>query len=445
RDARLARIPVVAMSGDLSPQAAAIDAAAYLPKPLDHTALVLTVRNIATDLQRRRDVARASELQRLVSLGALVGGIAHEINNPLAFVTGNVDILQRQLFGMGGSALVEPHARANALHALNRVRTGIDRIAHVVGSVSMFAFADSGRVEPTDVHEVLESSLQIVSNELRHCARVERCYEAVPHVRANPASLGQVFLNLLLNAVFAIREHEQIGHVIRVESATRGEHVVITFTDSATTLRPGAEVQVFDPLASEDGTGRMGLRFGLAVTHELVEAMGGTIELEALEPAGVAFRVVLPCCDRISRPPPPLPAYSKRADHLGKRPRILVVDDDPLVCELFEEMLYEDFEVTALTVPLQALAALRGGQFDLILCDVMMPDLDGLALYERATLARPELRERFVFVTGGAFSARARGALRKTQRPVLQKPCYRHELLDTIHATLKVAAPAFGS
>ena len=436
KDPRWADIPVIALSGDLSPQAEAVDATAYLTKPLDEPTFLRTLRNIATELQRRRQVARASEVQRLVSLGTLVGGIAHEINNPLTFVSGNLDALQRQLDGLRATAGCDPAEMATALHALERVRTGIDRIAAVVNTVSMFAFGDSAVLETVDVHEVLEASLQVAANELRHCARLERAYAAAPRVRANRASLGQVFVNLLLNAVFAIREHELTGHVVRVESRTSGEHVAITIADSASTLEPGVGARIFDPLTSDSTAGRMGLRFGLAISRELVEAMGGSIELQANEPAGTIFRVLLPSCGRISYPPP-TPAAEPVVSESSQRPRVMVIDDEPLVCELLEALLSDEYDVTSFTAPLDALSVLLHHPFDVVLCDVMMPELDGLALFERASSARADLLGRFVFITGGAFTDRARSALRATDRPVLRKPCRRSDLVEAVEATLK--------
>ncbi len=433
REASWANIPVLAMSGDHSPQAEAIDCAAYLSKPVDQRALLDAVQRIQAQLARNRALARASEVQRLVSLGTLVGGVAHEINNPLTFMGASLTTLQRQLTG---ELPLDASARASVQHAVESIRVGLERVAAVVKSVSLFAFAEPRPVESLDVHEVLEASLQVASNELRHCARVVRDYTPVPRVRGNAAQLGQVFLNLLLNAVASVREQAQGGHEIRVQSSRRGEHVVITIADSASTLRLEHEGRSFDPLlADRDAERRIGLRFGLTVSHELIEAMGGTMEIEPNQPQGSRLLVLLPSCGKVAAPPtviatPPPPE---------KRPRVLVIDDEPLICQLFTSMLEADHDLRACTDPLDGLAACEREAYDVVLCDVMMPGLDGIALFERAVALRPALRERFVFVTGGVFSEPARSGLSRTQRPVLLKPCGRRELVAAIRTTLATA------
>jgi CheY-like chemotaxis protein len=428
RRARWASIPVLALSGDLSPQAAAIDAAAYLPKPVDHVAFLAAVRTIEAEL------ARASEVQRLVSLGALVGAIAHEINNPLTFMGASVESLQRAL---EGDAELDVRARAKARRAIESLHVGLDRVAAVVKSVSMFAFAEPTALEPTDVHQVLEASLQVASNELRHSARLVRDYTEVPAARANSAQLGQLFVNLLLNAVLTIREHPGTHHEVRVESAMRGELIMITITDTASKILPAGGRRIFDPLQADSATGQMGLRFGLAVSHELVEAMGGTLEIEPNHPAGGKFHVLLPASSRAVACPAPLePAHAAPA----RRPRVLVIDDEPLLCELFSTMLEDDHDVRTFTDPFAGLAACDAATVDVVLCDVMMPALDGIALYEQAVQAHPALAERFIFVTGGVFSDPARNGIRHAKRQVLLKPCGRRELLAAIRATMPAEA-----
>jgi CheY-like chemotaxis protein len=110
----------------------------------------------------------------------------------------------------------------------------------------------------------------------------------------------------------------------------------------------------------------------------------------------------------------------------------MIVDDEPLMCEWVAAALEDDFAVTAFTSPRAALAALQEADFAAILCDVMMPELNGIDLYEEAVRERPMLSERFLFMTGGAFTERARLFLRQTGRPVLRKPCARQDVVDAL-------------
>jgi signal transduction histidine kinase len=397
-----------------------VDADAQLTKPVDPATLLATIERVVASAHG--ELARAEELQRLVSLGALLGGIAHEINNPLAFVFGSIDILQRQLVSLvHPNQAPEPFSIATAMRALERAREGAERVAAVVRSASMFASADLECIETLDIHQVLESAIQVASNEIRHGAHLVRSYVDVPHVRGNPARLGQVFLNLLLNAVYAIREHGGREHVIRVMTEVEHGQAVITISDSATSLEAAHVASLFDHGGSK-------LRFGLAVSRELVHGMGGSIEVTPRQPRGASFRVVLP----ISGEPLPAPAPKPPMRVSNEGASVLIIDDEPLLCELLSAMLSDQYAVAAFTSPRAALAALTERDFDAIVCDVMMPELNGMELFDRIARERPHLVDRFVFITGGAFTERARLFLKQTGRPVLRKPCERHELLDVV-------------
>jgi CheY-like chemotaxis protein len=439
REPAWADIPVVVISGDDSPQAKAIDAAALLHKPVDDSSFIATLRDVSAQAERRKaerqeaaqrqQFAREEELQRLVSLGALVGGIAHEINNPLAIVFGNLDLLQRQLIDfLNPHQPAGPFSVASAMRALERVRVGAERVADVVRITSMFASADLEGTESIDVHKLLESAIQVASNEIRHGAHLVRNYSEVPPVRANPARLGQVFLNLLLNAVYAIHDSGGRDHVIRVSTSSDEDSVVITVADSATKLDGSGAAGVFDPAAAAYTRGPRP-RFGLAVSRELVQEMGGTITYAPEPQRGAAFQVTLPASERMSLPPPvPKPPARLAVD----RPTVLIIDDEAELCELWGSILEEDYAVTAFTSPRAALAALRENDYDAIVCDVMMPELTGVELYDHATRGRPGLADRFIFITGGAFTERARLFLKQTGRPVLRKPCPPQELLGLV-------------
>ncbi len=435
RDPNWASIPVVALSADRSPKAVAIDADAYLTKPVDERVLVETIELVVRTLDSDRRRARASELDRLHSLGALAAGIAHEVNNPLAFVLGNLELAQRKAAELE-ARLSGPDAfsMVGLRQLLTRAQRGAERIESVVRGVSMFASADTDAVHAVDVHEVLESSLQLASNEIRHCARLERAYESVPHVRGNPTQLGQVFLNLLLHAVRAIRACPPGDHAIRVATTTSPHRdVIVSISDTGRGLTPTLKGRIFDAsFAVRSGDG---LELGLSVSRELIAAMGGTIEVESELDKGSTVRVIVPSY-ALSLVRAPASTASARSQVRRRRPRLLVVDDEPLMCELIVAVLGATYDVATFTEPRAALASMLEGSFDLVLCDLMMPDLTGMDLHDRVAVERPELNERFVFLTGGAFTERAREFLAKTRRPQVRKPFRNQELIDVIEAQL---------
>lgn len=431
RDPRLASIPVVAMSADTSAKAAAIDAWAYLHKPVDERELLDTVGGLVQSLDREQLEARRKEAERLRSLGALAAGIAHQVNNPLAFVLGSLELAQQQANDLG-ARLTGPDAfsMVGLNQVLARAQRGAERIASIVRGISMFAMADTEEVVAIDLNEVVESAIQVASNELRHSARLERDYSSLPSVRGNPARLGQVFLDLLLNAVRAIGEGSQREHVIRVStSAGPGRTAIVTISDTGRGLTPALKSRIFDAFFSTKSSGT-GMSFGLYASREIVESMGGTIEVESDVYQGSLYRVTLPGGGA---------ALRSRSAAIGtsrKRPAVLVIDDEPIMCDLTAALLGDLYEVASFTDARAALASIIEGSFDVILCDLMMPGLNGIDLYERIEAARPELAQRVVFMTGGAFTERARDFLATTRRPQVRKPFRREELTDVIEAQL---------
>lgn len=433
RDPLLSAIPVVAMSADESAKAKAIDAYTCLTKPIDERELIATMGDLLQSLERGRLDARTRELARLRSLGALAAGIAHQVNNPLAFVLGSLELAQQQA-GDLGARLSGPEAfsMVGLNQVLTRAQRGAERIASIVRGISMFAQADAEEEVTMDVNDVLKSSLQVASNEVRHSGRLECDYASIPPVRGNPAKLGQVFLDLLLNAVRAVGEGGQREHVIRVSSATGpGRSVVITISDTGRGLTPALKSRIFDPFFSTKSAGS-GMGFGLFASREIIRAMGGRIEVESDLYKGSIYRVLLPS----SAAALPVRLNAASMDLARERPRVIIVDDEPIMCDLTAALLGEQYEAATFTDSRAALASMLSGSFDVVLCDLMMPGLSGMDLFERLESERPDLAQRVVFMTGGAFTERARTFLAKTRRPQVRKPFRRDELTDVIESQL---------
>lgn len=433
RDPRLASIPVVAMSIDHSAQAAAIDVHAYLRKPFDDVLLLDTIDELISDTTSARRRARAAELDRLQSLGSLAAGIAHEVNNPLTFVLGNLELAQDKAAALQ-ARLTGPEAfsMVGICQLLSRAQRGADRITDVVRRVSIFARADSATETGIDVLDVLESSLQLAANEIRHCARLERDLRSVSMVRGNPTELGQVFLNLILNAVRAIGEHESDNHVItvRTEMTALGE-VLVTIADTGLGTSPALSAPLFD--LSRTSRQR---RLGLAVSEELIRGMGGAIDFESTRHNGSIARVRLPAFSSpVARVTTAGPATRVPVRKPG-RACVLVVDDEPLMCELILELVGDAYDIATFTDPGAALASMLEGSFDVIFCDLMMPGVSGNDLYERVVTQRPELANKFVFISGGAFTERAREFLATTRLPQVSKPFTREALVNAIESQL---------
>ena len=390
------------------------------------------------DLERRV-TARTEELvaardklavsERMVSVGTLAAGVAHEINNPLAFVLSNLEYVDGTLKSslleiMGGSVSDKTRSRLREVVAVGDATSGAERVRNIVADLNTFSRKANDCVESVDLVSVLETAIRMAANELRHHARLERELGAVPPVDGHPGKVAQLFLNLLVNAAQSIPEGHASQHEVRVVSRTDAQgRAVVEIRDTGVGIAPDLLPRILDPFFTTKPVGK-GTGLGLSICHGIVTTMGGELQVESVLGKGSVFRVVLPAGTAAaaitSRPPPA--AATRRAE-------ILVVDDEPMFGKGVERTLVEDHDVVIETFALEALARLAGGEkFDVILCDMMMPDCSGVEFYGRLRAIAPALLSRVVFTTGGAFTGAARDFLEGVPNPRVLKPFNRREL-----------------
>jgi len=287
-----------------------------------------------------------------------------------------------------------------------------------VSGLKTFARAEEGRNASIDISSILDSSIAMAANEIRHRARLEREYRAAPMVEADEARLGQVFLNLLVNAAHAIPEGRADTNEVRVSTGTDGGgRAVVEIRDTGSGIPDEVAKHVFDPFFTTKAVGS-GTGLGLAVCHAIVTSLGGEISFESAIGKGSVFRVVLPPANRSvttpSKQPPPI---STR-----RRGRVLIVDDDQRVANTLRYIL-DAHDVVIATNGREALEILEtGSSFDVILCDLMMPVMTGMDLFAALEAQRSEHTERMVFITGGAFTSASRKFLDGIANRVLEKP-----------------------
>jgi signal transduction histidine kinase len=433
-DPELATIPVLALSADATAKAAAIDADAYLKKPVDYETLIDTIDRLLVASEHRELQSRLAQTDRLTSLGTLAAGVAHEINNPLAYVLLNLGYVTEELPKLLGAVQSD---RAHEVGvALEHARDGAERIRDIVRSLKTFSRPENETLAPLDVTQVLEATLAMVANEIRHRARLVKDLAKVPEVVANEARLGQVFLNLLMNAVQALPEERSGANEIRVVTRPSGDRVVVEVHDNGVGISPQVRGRIFEPFFTTKPVG-IGTGLGLAICHGIVTSLGGTLTVESEMGRGSVFRVELPAAGRTIGEKAAARAGVDRLPSVAaaSRGRILVVDDEPVVCFSLERLLSSEGDVVAVTSAKEGLAHIeRGERFDVILCDLMMPEMDAPAMHEALTKAAPAQAERMVFVTGGAFTTRAREFLARVPNPRLSKPFDVDALLELVRA-----------
>ncbi|HEU4383665.1 MAG TPA: PAS domain S-box protein [Anaeromyxobacteraceae bacterium] len=368
--------------------------------------------------EKRRLHAQLIQSDRMASMGTLAAGVAHEINNPLAYVVANLGWVAQALGGAGPGGAVPPEDLVEMREALEEARGGAERVRAIVRDLKTFSRGDEPARGPTDVRRVLESALNLARNEIRHRARMIKDFGEVPAVEASEHRLGQVFLNLLINAAQAIPEGRADKNQVRAVTRTddRGR-AVVEIHDTGTGIPPEHLASIFEPFFTTKPPG-VGTGLGLAICHGIVTGLGGEIRVTSRPGHGSVFQVILPP----ARGQPDAPAARAVAPPVS-RARILVVDDEPLVGRAVQRILGARHEVVVESSGRAALARVeRGETFDLLLCDLMMPELTGQDLLEALERTAPDLAGRVAFLTGGAFTPAAREFLERTARPRLDKP-----------------------
>jgi PAS domain S-box-containing protein len=396
-------------------------------------ACVVLARDIS---ERRAMLARLSAADRLASLGTLAAGVAHEINNPLAYVLANLSLLSDSMPSVlaGKGAASAPKIES----MLGDAREGAKRIQSLVRDLRVLAHPDRESVTGVDAREVIASCLRIAGNEIKQRARLVTQLADVPPVAGNEARLGQVVLNLVINAAQAIPEGRVDQNEIRISlyRAASGD-VAIEVSDSGGGIPEAILGHIFDPFFTTKPIG-VGTGLGLAICHGIVHALGGELTVENRIPHGATFRVILPVWRSVATT---LAASSGDDARPIDRMRILVVDDEPRMCRTLELMWNREHEVATATSASVALERLKAGEpFDAIFCDLMMPGMTGMKFYEALSVDRPELVPRVVFTTGGAFTPASREFVERVPNKCLEKP-FDMRQLDEILRTLGARAP----
>ncbi|HWN70621.1 MAG TPA: ATP-binding protein, partial [Haliangium sp.] len=374
--------------------------------------------------ERARAEHELYQAQRLKALGRLAAGIGHEINNPLTFILGSVEAAQETLVG------IEPQIDADVYRELGRfleaAAIGSDRIAQIVRSIKMFVRPDQTALETVDVAAAVRLALDMIAIDVAAHIAIDTDLAAVPPVLGKRVELEQLVINLLKNAVQALAGQRDREARVRVSCRRDGERVIIEIADTGTGIAQGDLDKIFEPFFTTKPVGQ-GTGLGLSICHAIVTGMGGTIDVRSAEQNGTTVTVGLPA---IGVPPAaPAAAEQPRLAHISSdvRGRILLVDDEPFVLQMMMHALREH-DVVGVSSGREAIARCLAEPFDLVFCDLMMPEITGMELYQMIRQERPALAERMVFVTGGALLDGVREFLDEVPNEHLEKPVERRRL-----------------
>jgi PAS domain S-box-containing protein len=379
---------------------------------------------------QRRHEAQLIISDRMASVGSLAAGVTHEINNPLAAVLANVELAIVDARSLPANRTTE-----RLIEELSDAQEAANRVREIVRDLKLFSRSEEERHGPVDAREVLESALRMAWNEIRHRARLVRSFEDVPPVYGNDARLGQVFLNLLVNAAQAIPDGRAQSNEIRVALRRVGERVLVEIADTGTGMSDEVLREVFTPFFTTKPLG-VGTGVGLPVCQRIVSALGGQIAVESKLGVGSTFRVLLPTAQMVTSPAPP----SQRPPSIrpSRRGRVLVVDDEPMVALAVRRTLETLHDVSIVNRAQDAIEMLRAGErFDVIFCDVMMPNVTGIDFYKEVGDLAPSELDKIVFLTGGAFASQARQFLETIPNMRVDKPFTPDELRRLVRARVQ--------
>lgn len=399
-------------------------------------------RRRALEEQQRRLERRLFQVDKLATIGQITAGIAHDINNPLAYILSNLGFLEHRMAVISDlvrfakshpeQCSVPPEElvglKEELSQTLNDCLIGAERIRDIVADLHGYSRLDSRSEADVDVNAAMDAAIRVSKNLIKHTANLERDYEAGPLLTfCNFGRLSQVFLNLLTNAAQSFERSDVAKNVIRVSTRRHGDRIEVIVEDNGRGIPDDALGLIFEPFftqrRNEGGTG-----LGLAIAKENAQALGGDLSVRSELGRGATFTVTLPVRESAQAPPDSGPELA-----LEPRRRLLILDDEPAVLRALVRVLSRQLDVVTAESPKEALELAKRGTFDFVLCDVMMTEMDGLDFRERLASVRPELFDRVVFMTGGAFTLREQERLSEVTVPVLQKPLRVKELLQALH------------
>ncbi len=412
----------------------------YLPKShLDSRTLRRVTRHAVERARLRTQAARQAEQvgrlerqaldnERLAAVGRIAAGVAHEINNPAAFISANLESSRAVVDELEETLGVDHEAVTTLRECIEESAEGINRIATIVKDLRTFSRVDDDEVQLVRLDDVVDSAYRTLAGHLMDGVRVQRTSDRPPAIGAVRGKLVQVVTNLMTNAVSAMEEVPRGSRVVQISVGHDDEAAWVKVVDNGRGIAPAIRHRVFEPFFTTKGAQGTGL--GLTLSSEIARAHSGSLQLAEVDGPGVGVVLRLPLDTGLR--PPPLRAVN--GPPLEGRPRVLLVDDEPLVRLAVARVLAKSCDVAVAADGREALECLSAEPeaYDAVLCDLAMPDIDGPELYRQVCKNLPQLRERFVFLTGGAFTAESRAFVAASRAKIVSKPARRVELVEAI-------------
>ena len=365
------------------------------------------------------------QAEKLAALGQTISGVAHELNNPLATIL------------TWSERLAERSVDETTRRGLKTILGESERAAKIVRNLLTFARKRHTTRTMVDLNQVVRETMSLRAYEQRvsNIVIIDALAAGLPQVFADPHQAKQVLLNLVINAEQAmLSTHGRGSLVIRTWHDAEAEAVVLEVSDDGPGVPDDVQSRIFDPFFTTKQIGK-GTGLGLTVAYAIMQEHGGRITVHSEPDHGATFRLEFPATIGTTQRPAPAPAVEP-VDIGGGALTLLVEDEPALATAVAEALTDAGFRVNRAADGEEALACVRERTYDLVICDLKMPRLDGQSFYRVAAEIAPNLRERIVFVTGDVADTDAEQFLEDTGCRWLAKPFRLRDLLRVVRELL---------
>ena len=402
---------------------------------------VVILRDVSSRKKMQEQLAQSD---RMATVGALAAGVAHEVNNPLTYILYNLTSLVEDLPPLIEAAnlcrealrgenaddieallqkteiLDDEELLEDLIERVEEAAEGAEKVQKIVRSLKTFALKQDEHKSYSTLDGAMEAAIEMAYNQIKYRARITRDYQATPPLFMIEGRIRQVFLNFLLNAAQAIEEGAVHENTVAVKTWIEDSFVCASVSDTGVGISVENISRLFEPFFTTKPVG-VGSGLGLSISHNIIVAHGGRIEVESHEGQGATFTVRLP---RPKGTSTSMQAQLKKDETSSSgAKRILVIDDEPMVCSTIRRVFSREHEVVVANSGKQGRSVLQEDQgFDAIFCDIMMPDFSGIDIYDWLVQSSPKVADRMIFITGGAFTSRAISFLARVPNPQCEKP-----------------------
>jgi two-component system NtrC family sensor kinase len=399
----------------------------------DRAVLQVRLREINPDNNVGQLVRRAEKMQ---SLGQLIAGVAHELNNPLAVVVGYAQIMARQ-------PIADETVRSNCQRLLHEA----DRASKIVRDLLAFSRPGQPQLAPVNFNELVSGVLDVRQRDLDN-AGVELHQHLQPGLsltKADALQIEQVINNLITNALHAMAQQPQPRR-LTVTTLEAGRYIRISIADSGCGIAPDLLQKIFEPFFTTKAPGK-GTGLGLSISHNILAEHHGRIWAESAPGRGATFHLELPVVPCEAEAPVAVTAEEKiERVFANQTRRLLVVDDEPGIRDVLGAILGEcGYVVDCVGNGIEALERMKANPYDLVITDMCMPEMDGEKLYECVRDTNPQLARRMIFVTGDTVSAKSRAFLERTRCRWLSKPFNIRDVEIAVERFLSEHLPVTGA